>query len=48
MCGRAETVEKWSAQYERQRQGGGTYLCDTCQQRVQRESLQQARRPKPL
>lgn len=48
LCGHAETVEKWSADHERLRQGIGTYVCDSCQRRVQRESLQQTQGRRPL
>ncbi len=48
ICGRAETVEKWAAEHDRRRQGSGVYVCDGCQRRVQQESLQQTKFPRPL
>ena len=49
ICGRAETVEKWAADHERMRQGGsGTFVCDSCQRRVQQDSLQATKERKPL
>jgi len=48
LCGRAETIEKWSEAHERMRRGGGPYVCQTCQQRVQHEARDAVRRPKPV
>ncbi len=48
ICGRADTVEKWAAEHERQRRGSGAYVCESCQRRVQRDSLEATRQRKPL
>ncbi|MDA8346137.1 MAG: DUF2197 domain-containing protein [Thermaerobacter sp.] len=48
ICGRADTLEKWEAEHERQRQGSGPYVCEACQRRVQQESLQATKLQKPL
>ena len=48
ICGRPETVEKWSEAHERLRQSSGSYVCEACKRRVQRDALQSSRTPRPL
>lgn len=48
LCGRVEEIGKWSAEYDRARQTAPTYICDSCQRRVQGDALRAARDPKPL
>ncbi len=48
ICGRGETVQKWSGEHEPMRQAEGIFVCDSCRQRVQQESLQATRIQKPI